>query len=54
MWLDNSLRAKLDQKSVAEGRSLAGTIDFYLRKGLGLRLPGKDAAPEKTDATIFG
>ncbi|MGZ5988759.1 MAG: hypothetical protein ACXWLZ_06895 [Rhizomicrobium sp.] len=51
MWLANDLRAQLDRRAKADRRSLAQTIDFYLRKGLGKPTKGEaDAAP----APIFG
>jgi hypothetical protein len=50
MWLANELRAQLDRRAKAERRSLAQTIDFYLRKGL-----GKPAKEEPNAAApIFG
>jgi hypothetical protein len=53
IWLDNGLRAKLDERASKEGRSLASTIDMTLRKGLGLKT--QPAATEgKADAPIFG
>lgn len=55
MWLDNGLRQKLDERAVREGRSLAATIDVYLRKGLGLKMGAASATPEeKADAPVFG
>lgn len=55
MWLDNGLRRHLDARAAAEGRSLAGTIEFYLRKGLGLKTekPAKSSS-EAENATVFG
>jgi hypothetical protein len=50
MWLANELRTQLDRRAKADRRSLAQTIDFYLRKGLGK--PAKDVAD--APATIFG
>lgn len=55
MWLDNGLRQKLDDRAARDGRSLAATIDIYLRKGLGLKTGATSANPEeKADAPIFG
>lgn len=61
IWLDNSLRKQLDAKASAEGRSLAGTIEFYLRKGLGVKtapaLKSSSEAEAETGAkhgTVFG
>ncbi|MDI1263894.1 MAG: hypothetical protein PS018_11615 [bacterium] len=54
MWLDNGLRAQLDKRATAEGRSLAQTIEFYLRKGLGLRATVQKTQPGESDAPIFG
>lgn len=54
MWLDNGLRQTLDQRAKAEDRSLANTIEFYLRKGLGLKVASKTADEGKPDATVFG
>jgi hypothetical protein len=51
MWLANDLRRLLDTRAKNDRRSLAQTIDFYLRKGLGK--PTKDA-PDADSATIFG
>jgi hypothetical protein len=51
MWLANDLRKQLDTRAKNDRRSLAQTIDFYLRKGLGKPTKGEaDAAP----APIFG
>jgi hypothetical protein len=41
IWLDNDLRFQLDRRAKAAGRSLAETIEFYLRKGL--NKPEKEA-----------
>lgn len=49
MWLANELRTQLDRRAKADRRSLAQTIDFYLRKGL-----GKPAKDEADASTIFG
>ncbi|WP_316397313.1 hypothetical protein [Bradyrhizobium sp. 33ap4] len=58
IWLDNALRAKLDERAEREGRSLAGSIDFYLRKGLGLKTGGNastnEEKPDAAAAPIFG
>jgi len=55
MWLDNGLRRALDERAKKEARSLANTIEFYLRKGLGLKTDAKPADEGKTDAApIFG
>ncbi len=51
MWLDNGLRRQLDTRAKNDRRSLAQTIDHYLRKGLGK--PAKDEA-DAAPATIFG
>lgn len=52
MWLANELRAQLDRRAKADRRSLAQTIDFYLRKGLGKPTAAKDE-PDAA-APIFG
>lgn len=55
MWLDNGLRKHLDARAAAEGRSLAGTIEFYLRKGLGLKTtPAPKSSSEAQNETVFG
>jgi hypothetical protein len=50
MWLANDLRRQLDTRARNDRRSLAQTIDFYLRKGLGK--PAKESADAA--APIFG
>lgn len=50
MWLANDLRRQLDTRAKNDRRSLAQTIDFYLRKGLGK--PAKET-PDAS-APIFG
>lgn len=50
IWLDDDLRARLDERAKLDRRSLAQTIDHLLRAGLG-RQPKKAQA---ADATIFG
>jgi hypothetical protein len=55
IWLDNTVRAKLDERAQKDGRSMAGTIDMLLRKGLGLKTQSAAPATEsKADAPIFG
>lgn len=50
MWLANDLRSLLDKRAKADNRSLAFTIEHYLRKGLGKPTKGEPDA----SATIFG